>query len=275
VHGDKGWYFVVQHNQGYEVIYDGISSTTIPEYLCESVERQMVGGRRQSYEEVAGLDGAWLFPESPGLREIVIHSHVISDTWPLDRRAAVREVANWVDKSTWAKLSIEDEPGVYNMAILSEAPNVVEWRQVGTFDLTFMASPYTFASVISQDIEVASSATDTFNITVDGDVYSEPVIVITAGAGLNDVALELNGRILVYDEAIAAAGKITINSISKTVTLGDSIDTDLTGLFDPDDVSMVNVSGLFPYLVNGLNVLTVEGSASGYTVDVKWRNRYR
>jgi hypothetical protein len=125
----------VAHNQGYEIIIDGVSSATIPEYLCETIERQLTGENRDQVELIPGREGGWLVPEYPGMKEIKILSHILSDNFPIDRRAAVRSVANWVDTPGFVKMICEDEPGVFNWVKLSESPMVTEWRELGSFEL--------------------------------------------------------------------------------------------------------------------------------------------
>lgn len=261
--------------RGYTVTFDGVASTTIPEFMCHTVTRELVGARRFDVIDVGGLEGGWLFPELPGFKKITIDASVLASGFPGPRRDAVREVANWLDTPTMCKLIISDEPGVYNMAILDSSVPVDEWRHRGTLPLSFLCQPYTYDITVQNHSDTASAADDTFTFDVDTDVYTWPVIEITAGGALGSIGLTLNGRELIYNQSIAAAGKITINGISKIVTTGANIDTDLQGTYNPANLSMANVSGLFPYLVNGSNSLVVDGTLTGYTVSINWRGRYR
>lgn len=261
--------------KGYTVTYDGVASTGIPEFICHTVARQLVGARRFDVIDVGGLEGGWLFPEQPGFRQISIAASILADSYPTGRRQAVRQVANWLDKSTMKKLIVSDDPGVYNMAILDSPVDVEEWRQHGILPLSFLCHPFTYDIAVQTFSEVAGTGNDSFVIPVDTDVYTWPVIEITTAGALTGVSVILNGRELTRAAAIGATSKITINCISKVVTTGANIDTDLQGTYNPANLSMGNVSGLFPYLVDGNNTLEVEANAAGYTVAVTWRGRYR
>lgn len=263
------------NGKGYTITYDGVASTSIPEFICHSIRRQLVGERRHTIEKVAGMPGGWLFPEQAGTRLIEIEASVLADSWPADRREAVRAVANWLDKDSFKKLILGDDPAVYNMAILNEAPQIDEWRDLGSFTFAMLAMPYTYALAISEVTDSSLSASDTVVIPVLGDVYTEPIIEVTApGGGISSVQITLNGRQLVYSTAITSANKININCISKTVHTGAIADTDLQGTFNPATLSMATVSGQFPYLLPGNNNLSIV-SATGAAVKVQWRDRYR
>lgn len=264
------------NGKGYTITYDGVASTTIPEFFCERVKRNLVGARRHTTEYVPGREGAWVFPELPGLREIEVECGILADSFPLPRRGAVRDVARWIGSAdTMRPMIISDDPDLFEMALLDGAPDVDEWRQLGRWKMKFIAMPYSYAVEAQEVEEVASSGLDTFALNVAGDVFSEPVIQITAAGALGSVELTLNGRTLVYDDIIGAADTVTFNSISKTVTLGVNEDIDLIGYFDVADLAMQHVSGLFPYLVPGANTLQVDAAVSGYTVNVQWRDRYQ
>ena len=263
------------NGKGYTVEYNGTSSDDLPEFICQTVKRQLVGTSRHTLAEVAGLEGAWVFPEQPGMRQIVIETAIVADSWPLGRRQALKDLANWLDSRVMAKLEISDEPGVFNWAMLSEAPDIEEWRETGLLDLTFIALPYTFNNDVSEQTYTAVAADSVIDIAVDGDVYTWPVIVISATADLEGLSLTLNGSTLVYEGDILTGTILTFNCISKVVTLGDTLDTDLVGVFDANDLDMSTVSGSFPYLLAGDNELEIDTNIVGYTVDIYWRSRYR
>jgi predicted phage tail component-like protein len=261
---------------GYSINYDGVASSTIPEYICQQVTRQLVGERRHTVAPVPGLEGGWVFPEAAGMRLIKIDSAVLASTWPVNRRAACRAVANWLDKPTMRKLIIGDEPNVFNRAILNTSPDIEEWRQKGAFSLEFMALPYTYDTTISSSGTLTSGSSPLIaTITAGGDVFTEPVIEVTApGSGTTLNSFTLNGRVLGYATPMAPSAKITINCISKVVTTGASIDTDIDGTYNSNNLSMTAVSGQFLYLLPGANTFEVSGTPA-VSIVVKWRNRYR
>jgi predicted phage tail component-like protein len=266
----------VPSGKGYTITFDGVSSLTIPEFICSTVKRSLVGERRHTMEEVPGREGAWWFEELPGMRRIEIEGHILADSFPLPRRGVVRQVARWIGKTNLCPLIISDDPDVFEMAALANEPAVEEWRERGSFKLDFQAMPYSYSVDIQEFEEVAGTGVDAFVIESDGDVFSEPIIEITAAGSIGaGIEVELNGRTLIYGEAIAGGATITINCISKTLTLGVNEDTELTGYFEVADLDMENVVGQFGFLNPGTNTLNVDASVSGYTVRVLWRDKFQ
>lgn len=265
------------HNQGYAVSIDGVASSTIPEFLCQVVNRRLVGSRRHTVEEVPGLPGGWLFPEAPGMREITLECAVIADSYPLDRRGAIREVANWVDKSGFVKMVISDEPDVFNWVTLRDAPDIDEWREVGLFELPFLALPYAFTTAIQSHNEVAVTSAKTFNVEVNGDVEVRPVITISGTAGANSVAEVTIGDDTLTHTATLAGGVIrNINCLARVVEDTANGDPDVDGSFDVANLSMAGVSGTFPKLQPGTNSVTITLTGTGsWTADITWRDMYR
>lgn len=262
-----------------EVIWNGVSSTAIPELTIGVVTRRMVGDIRGSYVSVPGREGAWFFPEKRGLREIRLECFVEGDTFPTDRRDAITAIADWLDVEVEASLVISDEPGVYYEATLSEPVTPEEWREFGVFEIAFLAQPY------SLDLDTSSHSTtgdndfiETWNPQLEVPVY--PVITITPNNGtITEFDLEFNGETLHFEGLIPDDQTITINSISAAVTSGANIDTELTGAYDPDDLVMGGVSGKFPLMIppsnNSYHFIRQGGTATSITIVVSYRKRYR
>lgn len=267
---------MVQHNQGYEVTFDGVSSDTIPEYICERVNRQLIGARRDGVEMIPGMPGGWLFPEQPGMRTITLVSHVLADSFPLPRRSALNDVANWVDKPRFCKLILGDDPGVYNMAVLAVAPDLEEWREHGAFELEFQALPYTFDLAVQTDTEVSASASKNYNIDVVSDIPVDFESTVTVTGPCTAVIWSVNGRSLTVTRSIPTTTSVTMNGVGKVVNTGVLYDTDLQGDFNPATLVMANVTGRFPKLNPGANSITVTAIGStGFTANTYWRGMYR
>lgn len=264
---------------GYTVTVDGVASTTIDGLICERVTRRLVGTDRSVTREVAGMEGAWRFPDKRGLRTITLDMAVVADSFPYVRRETLREVANWVDNPDYVQLIISDEPGVYNKAFLANEPDIEEWRELGTFQLEFMAQPYSFSiDTTEETLALSPSIPNTLAVTDKVPVY--PVIELTANGGnLAGFQLEVNGRTLTHLDTVASAGTITISSLSFTVADGVNSDLNLEGTFNEAALIMLNTTGEFPILTEGTNdfLLTPEpgSSATSVTLDFYWRERFR
>lgn len=265
--------------KGYTVTFDGVASTTFPNLICEKVTRRLVGKDRSVVREVAGMEGAWRFPDKRGLRTIVIDMAIVSDGFPTLRRDDLRAIADWVDKQGFLKLVISDEPGVYNLAFLANEPDLDEWRELGVFSLEFSAMPYTYDDTISTDtLALVPDVASTWVSTESIPLY--PVVELTpTGGDLTGFRLDVGEFSLTYNELLSSGDTVTISSLNFTVSYGVNTDTDLTGEFILLDLNMVNVFGTFPVVIEGNNDVMVApmggSTATGITLNTYWRPRYR
>jgi predicted phage tail component-like protein len=262
-------------SRGYTVTYDGIPSTSLTGFICHEVSRNLVATRRTGFEDVPGMEGSYVFPEEPGMREIELDCSVLVDEVNATaRRAAVRQVASWFNRPRPKKLIISDEPDVYEMAIPASAPDVTEWRQLGQFPLPFVAEPYSYQIDLQQHVEVAGAGADTFTIDNDGDVWTPFIIQVRAASASTGCHIEVNGRVWEYNETIASLAYVTFNTKAGVITNQINYDTDLQGIFLPAQVDMNHAAGRPPYLEPGINEIDVSMSTGAYTVTILWRGRY-
>jgi predicted phage tail component-like protein len=266
--------------KGYTITYNGVASTTIPELICHEIRRNLVGKIRDSFEEVAGMEGAWHFSEKKGMKEITLPLSVLAASYPVTRRATVEAVADWLDVGVLSKLITSDQPDRYDMAVMSTAANVQEWRERGTFEVHMLAYPYSYELNVRNvtNSTTGSGWSTTFDTLCKVPTY--PVFEITpVGAGITGFTITTNGRVFTYAGAVSAGNTITVSSLSYTVHTGTNADTDLQGVWNPATLSMTTVSGKFPILtqsgVNTVVVAPITGAPSSMSVKMYWRKRFR
>lgn len=264
--------------------FDGVElATAVPDATVLSVKRQIVGERRHTAVEIAGRAGSWKFPEEPGDLEIVLEIHIGSSSFA-DRRAACRALAAWATSSEAAALIVDDEPDRYYLALLDNEPRPNEWLVDGDAELKFTADPYARSTTASEEVIAATGPPDSGTFDVTDLVAVDPEITITPTNGtLTSFALVVNGAAVQWQLAalgprtILSNTDIVVSSISDTVTIGASVDMELTGMFDPDDVDMATVSipNNFPELVPGSNSWSLNwtGTATAVTITIAWRER--
>lgn len=262
-----------------DITFAGVAlSSVVPEAIVRKVSRQLLGESRDVFETVPGRAGAWVFPEEPGQRTIVVELELIGeadiDTTAYDaRRDAVRRLAQWCAHRNLESLVIDDEDDRHWLAKLASAPTPDEWLEDASIALEFTALPYAFADELSTvSLSLTDSTPDTFDVDDEVDAY--PVIEIEATEDIpSGIILTVNGVQLAYGDPLGTGDVITVSSLSFTVALGANTDTNLDGVFVPDDLSMLNVEGDFPILTNGSNSIEVDGGDCDVTVT--WRRRFR
>jgi len=267
---------------GYILTFGSESSSAIPEVIVTKVERRLLGGARDVWTEVPGREGAWLFAEKRGMREVTCSVAVVGASTG-DRRDAVEEVADWLDTTDQRRLIVSDRPDRYWWAKLAAPPDVDEWRQMaGTergFPVSFLALPYAFSTTLSTHSfsVTAASGVDTWTPADTVDAY--PVVEITAvGGTVVGFTLDVNGDTLTYTGTVTTGNTVTASSVAYVLTTGVNTDTELTGALDYGAVTMADVSGVFGRIVVGANTVTftkTAGTATSVTVALTWRRRYR
>lgn len=253
-------------------------STAVPELLVVKVSRPLVGDRRDQFVEVPGRSGSWAFRELPGDRVFRIEFDILAPTFEL-RRDAVRRLADWADTPAGqVRMIIGDEPDRYHLAMLAEAPTVVEWLTRGTGELSYRVGPYALDLVDGSAIFNATASPFSQSVTIAEDVEVYPVLEVTPTNGtITALDLGFEEGPLSWAGLILSGDTLTISSISDTITAGVSTDVNLTGAFNGAAVQMTDAAGIFPILAPGSNPFTFTwaGTATTVTFEFTWQRRYR
>jgi phage-related protein len=264
---------------GVEITWNSVSSSTIPGLVFTNPKRQLLGNHRGSFLEIPGRRGSWYFPELRGRRSIKVDGFVLQETGIFsDRRDSIVAMADWLDVDIQARLILGDDPSVYYEAVLGDCGDTDEWRDLGTFQLEWLVSPFSFATTVT-NLVVASAVTT--NTVFDPDILTPtlPVIEVKPTNGnITDFYISINGEALSWQGSLASGNTITIDTNSVVVTTGVNTDVELTGAYDPAAVQVSGVSGSFPYLVPGINTYGFHintGTATAVTVTIKYRKAYR
>jgi len=261
-----------------EVIWNGVSSATIPSLVIGKVTRKLLGKDRTVYRDIPGREGAWIFPEQRGMREIRMECFVQVDSFPIARRDAFDEVASWLGRVMGqSTLTISDEPNVYYEGVLGEPPDPDEWREAGTFEILFTVQPYALGLAVTTHTVTGD---DNFSHTWDPDIEipTDPVIEVTPTDGtLLGFELAINGNTLIWAGTLADDTTLTIDGVNVVVLTGSVGDVSLTGAYNPANLNMEGVFGTFPTLIPGNNIMTfvkTGGTATAVTIVIKYRKRY-
>lgn len=252
-------------------------STAVPDALVLQVTRGLLGARRDTWQEVPGRAGSWMYPEEPGDRTITITVNIVSAGYAA-RRAACNALAAWADSAYLVPLTVDDEPDRYWDAKLTGPAAPEEWLLAADIELAFRVGPYAWAASLAASTDTWTAADGVpHTLTLPDEVKAQPVLQITAGgAPIPSFTLIVNGQALTYGAALAAGAQLTVNGIAYMVTTGANADTTLIGYFNPANVSMATVDGVFPVLAPGANTITLDTPAGqSATITAAWRRRYR
>lgn len=261
------------------VTWNGAPSTNVEGLVITNITRGVLGVQRGSFLDIPGREGFYHFDQPRGRRTFIIEAFIDADGFPEPRRAAITELADWLDVLGQAKLAFADDPGVYYEAVLGEVPEITEWREwTELFEITWIAQPYAFDVDIEEETWVDdNNHTHGWSIDLKMPVY--PVIEITPLNGtLLQFTLTTNGQVLTYSGSVDSNDTLTINSIAPIVVSGTNTDLELTGVYNPVLRSMSGVAGAFPTLVPGSNsIIFVRqgGTATSFSFTVSYRRKYR
>jgi predicted phage tail component-like protein len=257
-------------------------SDACPEAVITNVTRPLLPTVRDEHQLMPGRAGSWHFTEQPGDQIITLSISVLVDD-PAERRSAIRDLGEWAATlSGRVPLIISDETDRQWSVVLDSGPPMVDDEYVGTTAIAFRSLPYAEATEITTQNETATGSSDSDTFTALGEIAADPIITLTPSGGtMGGFTLVVNGESLTWTgpPTISAGQSITINTISQTVTIGANDDIELTGAFDPDDVSMADVvASAFPVIVPGSNAWSLSlpsgSTATSVAIVFVWRERF-
>lgn len=263
----------------FDATFDGVDlSDAVPEFVIKTVDRDLVGARRDAVVSVPGFAGAWVFGEQPGLRRIVLGGAVLVDDVD-QRQAKVEALAGWADRAPTKPLILSDQPDRFWDAWLAAAPAVVGDEYAAETVLEFSAMPYAQATTATlQTLSLSGGSPKSGTFTASDTITAPPVVQITPTNGtITGFTWTLNAAAMSNVLTVASGATVTLSSLSSTITTGVNTDVNLTGAFVLGSVAMAQASGDFGWIVPGSNAwsLAWTGTATTATVTLTWRRRYR
>jgi len=260
------------------ITWNGTPSTSIPGLVIGPITRSIIGSPRGTELTVPGLPGFVSFPQPLGHRRISAECFIQADTFQ-ERRDRFELLSDWLDVQRESKLEINDTPGTFYQAILGDSGEAEEWRNVGTFDLEWKTQPYAFEN--APTVRSWTSGVDTTeSFSPALKTLLRPVIEVKPTNGtLTAFTMVVNGQTITYDTLISDGNTVTINSIGSVVSTGVSTDVDLVGAFNPANVSMAGLNGIFPLLTpdptNTVRFTKNSGTATAIDIKVTYRKMLR
>lgn len=251
--------------------FDGQHSTALGLKVL-AIRRSVLPGLRDSFEQIPGRPGAYVFPEEPGDRSVVVEAGLVGTSQP-DLIGQERTIAEWLRTRTRERLVLDDDPSWWLNAIVVAPGEVDDSMDLGSFEIEFRCDPYVYALNESSP-SAAMGASFTFASDYVPDV--PPRIVIYSTGSLVNPSVTIGGETISYTGTIPSGDAVVFDSLDFWALLfGDGTEgLDVrNGAFDPSLGTPVLPVGDFPTITQGTNtVLTAASSGSG-TVVVFWRPR--
>jgi predicted phage tail component-like protein len=120
------------------ITFNGVSSTAYSDIVSvQNVKRVLSPGARAQVLEIIGREGAYYFGKDR-LSQRVSFRLALNSTAIADRRAAIRQIAYWLDTEEPKVLSFTDEPDIIYYAVLADAIPVDEFATIGFADVSFL-----------------------------------------------------------------------------------------------------------------------------------------
>jgi predicted phage tail component-like protein len=119
------------------ITFNGISSTAYSDIVSvQNVKRMLSPATRSQTLEIVGRDGAYYFGKDNNSQTVSFRL-ALNSTSIADRRAAIRQIAYWLDTEDMEILSFTDEPDLMYYAVLADPIPVDEFATIGLADVSF------------------------------------------------------------------------------------------------------------------------------------------
>ena len=119
------------------ITFNGVSSTAYSDIVSVmNVTRPLAPGARTQVLDIVGREGSYYFGKDRRSQTVSFRL-VLNSTSIADRRAAIRQIAGWLDTEEQKVLSFTDEPTLIYYAVLSESIPVDEFATIGMVDVSF------------------------------------------------------------------------------------------------------------------------------------------
>ena len=225
------------------IIINGISSTTVPGLLIQSLAPITLPAKRVKIEEIDGRNG-----DSSTFLGYSAYDKKISIglTWGYD----VDEIITYFNTS--GTIIFSNEPDKYYNFELIQAINFERLINFRTADVVFHVQPFKFSVDDNEKSFDIVKSTKEINIYNAGNIYAKPTIAIT---GEGEIGLSLNGNQIF---------KISMGDTASTIT----IDTELLEAYTGTTLKNRQVTGNYENFILkvGKNILTWAGAVTGIKI---------
>ncbi len=179
--------------------------------VMKSKNRQVLPGINDSYLQIPGRQGSYLFPRELADRTIELDCGLVQDTME-NLRSKLRQVAAWLYTTDRQSLSFDDESGIYYMAKLDDVVDLDQFFTMGKSTLKFRCEPLGYGAEVQ-----ANFANDAVTVTNSGTFEAYPVFSATFTAAATEWKVTLGGKYLRVVRNFAVNDILDINCLTGSV----------------------------------------------------------
>lgn len=234
-----------------EILYNGVSSTTIRGLRIKNWSRQFFPQSRDVLEEIEGQDGFVFTPKPLGRKRISI-TFIGRFSDESERIALIDNVTKWLYSDQLGNLVLGDEPDKYYLGKVIDDTNIEPSYYSGEFTVTFTCQPLKYGNK-RDEILLNSSIFTNYGTYVD----KNPEVGIILNEDSEVLTITVNETELSYEGPMIGSG-----STIKIKDLEFRIDNDL---------KIFEVDGYFPVIDPGENRIDIDVSAE---LSVRWQELY-
>jgi predicted phage tail component-like protein len=236
--------------------FNGISSASMG-VTMKSKNRQLQPLANDSYLQIPGRQGSYLYPRELADRVILLDCGIVQDTLE-NLRIKLRAISAWLYTANRASLSFDDEPGISYQAKLDVATDLTQLYTMGTFTLSFLAEPLAYGTQ-----QTASFIADAVTVTNTGTFTSLPIFDATFTAAATEWKAILGSSYVRVVNAFAIGNTLEVDCNTGKVFING---VQAMQLLDWQNT-------IFFALAVGSNTMTIT-PAGVCTATVKWTPRW-
>jgi predicted phage tail component-like protein len=255
--------------------FNGVHSSIFKVHFESQPAIPLTGEIKDYYEDIAGKNGSFLFPQPFGDKIIKVSCLLLSDSKE-ERVMLAKKVARWLVTTHRTQIVFDEDPSIYHVGKIEKQIDFESLISFGKFEVIFRCEPFSYGTNQNELNWFARNNT-AMQIVTEGTAEIKPKVIIFAKYGfLNGITLEVNGYTFIYNGEISANGKIYIDSKYFTVSTNPNLDSNLTGIGLQGQNSMLNqTDGSFPIMQGGENSFLFN-SLNGNSADItiQWEDTF-
>lgn len=227
--------------------WNGVRSTEYGIYVMEQPPLT-VPSERVTFTNIPGKAGSLTTTEG----DYVYEDLILTVTCMIKEPARIPEIANWLRGAGKVTFANRDG-GFYFARVTNQIPfeKVLRGNPHRMFALNFRCKPFWYESNVDNYLFIASSVSSGM-VTNPSTIPSEPIITLT---GVGEITLIVGMTI------------VELSDLNGTITIDSTLQEAYQGMTSMNGC----MSGEFPLLLPGVNMITWSGDVSSIVIQPNWR----